>query len=50
MTNQSDHAGGIVAVGLALDFVASEVPYLQWFLCGHLISDGAAEIVIVGEC
>jgi hypothetical protein len=50
MMNQSNHAGVIVAVGAALDCVASEVPYLRWFLCGDLISDGAAEIVMVGEC
>jgi hypothetical protein len=24
--------------------------YLQWFLCGRLISDGAAEIFMVGKC
>jgi hypothetical protein len=24
--------------------------YLRWFLCGEQISDGAAEIVMVGEC
>ena len=33
-----------------LDCVASEVLYLQWFLCGELISDRPAETVMVGEC
>ncbi len=49
-TNQGDRAGCIVAVGVDLDSVASEVPYLRWFLCGELISDGPAETVMVGEC
>ncbi len=48
-TNQGDRAGCIVAVGVDLDCVASEVLYLRWFLCGEWISDGPAETVMVGE-
>jgi hypothetical protein len=33
-----------------MDCVVAEVLYLQWFLWGRLISDNAAEIVMVGEC
>ena len=49
-TNQGDRARGVVVLGVSLDCVASEVLYLQWFLCGELISDGPAETVMVGEC
>ena len=42
-TNQDNHARGVVVLGVSLDCVASEVLYLQWFLCGELISDGPAE-------
>jgi hypothetical protein len=49
-TNQGDRVGGIVAWCVELNCVAAEVLYLRWFLCGEQISDGAAEIVMVGEC
>ena len=49
-TNQGNRAGCIVAVGVDLDCVASEVFYLRWFLCGERISDGPAETVMMGEC
>ena len=49
-TNQGDCAGDVVVLGVPLDFVASEVLYLRWFLCGERISDGPAETVMVGEC
>ena len=39
----------IVAVGVALDCVASGVLYLRWFLWSDLIPDGAVEIIMVGE-
>ena len=48
--NQGDCAGGIVVLVVDLKRAASEVPYLRWFLCGDLISDGVAETVMVGEC
>ena len=48
--NQGDRAGANVALVVDLKRAASEVLYLRWFLCGDLISDGAAEIVMVGEC
>ena len=47
--NQGDRAGGIVVLVVDLKRAASEVLYLRWFLCGDLISNGAAEIVMVGE-
>ena len=47
--NQGDCAGGIVVLVVELKRAASEVLYLRWFLCGDLISNGAAEIVMVGE-
>jgi hypothetical protein len=50
MTNQGDRAGDVVVLGVSLDFVALEVLYLWWFLCGERISDGPAETVMVGEC
>jgi hypothetical protein len=46
--NQGDCAGGIVVLVVELKRAASEVLYLRWFLCGDLISNGAAEIVMVG--
>jgi hypothetical protein len=49
-TNQGDRTGCIVVLVVDLNCVASEVLHLRWFLCGDLISDGAAEIVMVGEC
>ena len=49
-TNQGDRAGGNVGFVVYLKRAASEVLYLRWLLCGDLISDGAAEIVMVGEC
>jgi hypothetical protein len=49
-TNQGDCSGDIVVLGVFLDFVVSEVLYLQWFLCGEQISDGPAETIMVGEC
>ena len=48
--NQGDRAGGIVVLVLDLKRAASGVPYLRWFLCGDLISDGVVETVMVGEC
>ena len=48
--NQDNHAGGIVLLVVDLDCVVAEVPYLQWFWCGEQISDGPAEIIMVGEC
>ncbi len=33
-----------------VDWVAAEVLYLQWFLCSRLISDDAAEIVMLVQC
>ena len=52
MTNQGDCTGDIVVLDVALNCVASRVLflYLRWFLWGELISDGVAEIVMVGEC
>jgi hypothetical protein len=47
--NQGDRAGEIVVLVVYLKRAVSDVPYLQWFWCGDLISDGAAEIVMVGE-
>ena len=49
-TNQGDCAGVNVGFIVYLKRAASEVLYLQWLLCGDLISEGVAEIVIVGEC
>ena len=49
-TNQGDRPERIVVLVVDLKRAASEVLYLRWFLCGDLISDGAAEIVMVGEC
>jgi hypothetical protein len=48
-TNQGDRAGGIVVLVVDLKRAASDALYLQLFFCGDLISDGVAEIVIVGE-
>ena len=48
--NWDDRAGYVVVVGVAVDYVAAEVLYLWWFLWGRLISDEAAEIVMVVEC
>jgi hypothetical protein len=42
--------GCIVVVDVPVDCAVAEVLYLRWFLCGRLISDDAAEIVMVGEC
>ena len=42
--------GDIVVVDVPMDCVVVEVLYLQWFLCGRLISDDAAEVIMVGEC
>jgi hypothetical protein len=50
MTSQGDRAGDIVVLDVALNCVALGVLYLRWFLWGELISDGAAEIIMVGEC
>ncbi len=50
MSNQGDRAGDVVVFVVDLKRVTLEVPYLRWFLCGDLISDGAVEIVMVGEC
>ena len=50
LMNQGNHAGDIVVLDVVLNCVASRVLYLQWFLWGELISDGAVEIVTVGEC
>ena len=50
MTNQGDRSGGVVVLVVDLTCAASEVLYLRWFLYGELVSDGAAEIVMVGEC
>jgi hypothetical protein len=47
--NQGNRTGGIVVLVVYLKHTVSDVPYLQWFWCGDLISDGAAEIVMVGE-
>jgi hypothetical protein len=49
-TNQGDRTEGIVVLVVDLKRTASEALYLQWFLCGNLISNGAAEVVMVGEC
>ena len=49
-TTQRDRAGDVVVLVVDLKRAASEVLYLRWFLCGDLISAGAAEIVMVGEC
>ena len=47
MTNQGNRAGDIVILDEALICVAPGGLYLQWFLYGELVSDGAAEIVMV---
>ncbi len=48
--NLGDRAGEIVVTDVTVDCVVAEVNYLLWFLRGRQNSDGAAEIVIVGEC
>ena len=48
--NQGNRAGANVALVVELKRAASEVLYLRRFLCGDLISDGAAETIMVGEC
>ena len=47
LTNQGDRAGDIILLDEALTFVAPGGLYLRWFLYGELVSDGAAEIVMV---
>jgi hypothetical protein len=49
-TNQGNRTEGIDVLFVDLKRAAWEVLYLRWCLCGDLISDGAAEIVMVGEC
>ena len=48
--NLGDRAGDIVVADVTVDCVVAEVNYLLWFLRGRRNSDGAAEIVNVGEC
>ena len=48
--NQGNRTGANIALVVDLKSVALVVLYLRRFLCGDLISDGAAEIVMVGEC
>ena len=48
--NQGDRAGANVALVVELKHAAAEVSYLRWFLCSDLISEGAAEVLMVGEC
>ena len=48
--NQGDRAGCIVVLVVDVKCAASEVLYLRWFLCGDLISNGVAEIIMVGVC
>ena len=48
--NLGDRAGDIVVADVTVDCVVVEVNYLLWFLHGRQNSDGATEIVIVGEC
>ena len=47
--NLGDRAGDIVIADVTVDCVVAEVKYLRWFLRGRRNSDGAAEIVMVGE-
>ena len=48
--NSDACAGDIIVMGVTVNYAAVEVLYLRWFLCGGLICEDAAEIVMVGEC
>ena len=48
--NSDDRSGYIIVMGVTVNYVVAEVLYLRWFLCGGLICEDAAEIVIVGDC
>lgn len=47
MGNRHYHAGNIAAVGVMINSMPAEVPYLGWFLCSRLVCHCVAEGIMV---
>ena len=49
MMNLDDRVEDIIIMVVEVKYAVAKVLYLRWFLCGGLICEDAAEMVMVGE-